>query len=228
MTHMTALDGLAVRRTTAAQQVADGLSERILAGAFRPGDRLRESAIAAELGIARNTVREAVRLLEHGGLVRFDGNRGAVTVSPTPATVDELYTAREHLESAALATPLTGGQLATVEQAFADFVAAAGTRERADTVAADLAFHASIVATLDNSRIDSFYAMLTRELRFYLMALSAHEREHENPSKVVAEHEPLMAAIRAGDAGRAQREARHHIATNAARVQGILAGRDGD
>ncbi|MFI9780229.1 GntR family transcriptional regulator [Streptomyces sp. NPDC051956] len=189
---------------------------------------MRESAIAAELGIARNTVREAVRLLEHGGLVRFDGSRGAVTVSPTPATADELYTARKHLESAALTTPLTDSQCATVERAFDDFVAAAGTRERAATVASDLAFHASIVANLDNSRIESFYATLTRELRFYLMALSAHEREDENPSKVVAGHEPLMAAIRVGDAGRAQCEVRDHIATNAARVQGILAGRDGD
>ena len=44
---MSALDGMVVRRSTTAQQVADGLSERILAGAFPPGDRLRESAIAA-------------------------------------------------------------------------------------------------------------------------------------------------------------------------------------
>lgn len=86
---MTALDGLVARRTTTAQQIADGLSQRILAGAFRPGERLRESAIAAELGIARNTVREAVRLLEHGGLVRFEVNRGAVIISPTRETVAE-------------------------------------------------------------------------------------------------------------------------------------------
>ena len=69
---MSALDGIVLRRSTTAQQVADALSERILAGAFPPGDRLRESAIATELGIARNTVREAVRILQLGGLVRRD------------------------------------------------------------------------------------------------------------------------------------------------------------
>ena len=68
---MSALEGLVVRRSTTEQQVADGLSERILAGAFTPGDRLRESAIAAEVGVARNTVREAVRILELSGLVQF-------------------------------------------------------------------------------------------------------------------------------------------------------------
>lgn len=223
---MTALEGLVARRTTAAQQVADGLSERILAGVFRPGERLRESAMAAELGIARNTVREAVRLLEHGGLVRFEVNRGAVIISPTRETVEELYTARERLERAALAEPLGGHQLAVVEAAYGSLVAATESHERADIVAADLAFHAAIVAALGSRRIDAFYAGLTRELRFYLMTLSAHEREYENPRKVVAEHEPLMDAVRAGDAQRAQREASHHIATNAERVQRILAASD--
>jgi DNA-binding GntR family transcriptional regulator len=220
---MTALDGLVARRTTTAQQVADGISERILAGIFRPGERLRESAIAAELGIARNTVREAVRLLEHGGLVRFEVNRGAMIISPTPETVEGLYSARERLERAALAVPLTDDQLAVVEEAYAALAAATASQVRADIVAADLAFHEAIVAALDSSRIDAFYAGLTRELRFYLMALSAYEREYENPRKVVREHEPLMDAIRAGDAQRAQREASHHIATNAERVQRILA-----
>ncbi|MFZ3562645.1 GntR family transcriptional regulator [Streptomyces sp. BH055] len=220
---MTALEGLMAQRTTTAQQIADGLSERILGGSFRPGERLRESAIAAELGIARNTVREAVRLLEHGGLIRFQANRGAVVISPTPRSVDELYTAREHLEAAALAAPLGAAQLASVEAAYERLVTVTASLRRADIVAADLAFHGAIVATLGNARLDAFYAGLTRELRFYLMALSAHERENENPRRLLGEHEPLMAAIRAGDAERAQREARHHIASNGARVQEILA-----
>ncbi|MFZ3565362.1 GntR family transcriptional regulator [Streptomyces sp. BH097] len=220
---MTALEGLVAQRTTTAQQIADGLSERILAGSFRPGERLRESAIAAELGIARNTVREAVRLLEHGGLIRFQANRGAVVISPTPRSVDELYTAREHLEAAALAAPLGAAQLAAVEAAYEHLVTVTASLRRADIVAADLAFHGAIVATLGNARLDAFYAGLTRELRFYLMALSAHERENENPRRLLGEHEPLMAAIRAGDAERAQREVRHHIASNGARVQEILA-----
>src|ERR1044071_3579672 len=98
---MSALDGLEVRRTTTAQQLADGLSERIMAGAFGPGDRLRESAIAAELGVARNTIREAVRILELTGLVRYEVNRGAVVIAPTPEKIDALYAARERLETAA-------------------------------------------------------------------------------------------------------------------------------
>ena len=43
--HMSALDGMTVRRSTTAQLVADGLSERILAGAFPPGDRLDRKSV---------------------------------------------------------------------------------------------------------------------------------------------------------------------------------------
>ena len=110
-----------------------------------------------------------------------------------------------------------------MEEAYSHLETVTTSHERAEIVAADLAFHAAIVAALGSSRINAFHAGLTRELRFYLMALSAHEREYENPSRVVSEHEPLMEAIRAGDARRAQREASHHIETNAERVQRILA-----
>ena len=115
---MSALDGMVLRRSTTAQQVADGLSERILAGAFGPGDRLRESAIATELGVARNTVREAVRILELSGLVRYEVGRGAVVISPTPQNVEALYTARERLETAAVSRVPTREQLTAISEAF--------------------------------------------------------------------------------------------------------------
>jgi DNA-binding GntR family transcriptional regulator len=223
---MSALDGLVLRRSTTAQQVADALSERILAGAFPPGDRLRESAIATELGVARNTVREAVRILELSGLVRYEVNRGAVVISPTPETVEALYTARERLETAAVARTPTPAQLAAIVEAFDSLVKATESRQARHIVEMDLAFHAAIVGLLGSSRLDEFYAELTRELRYYLMVLSAEDREFENPSLVLAEHEIILNAILSEDPGRAVREVRAHIATNANRLKEILAERE--
>ena len=222
---MSALDGMVVRRSTTAQQVADGLSERILAGAFPPGDRLRESAIAAELKVARNTVREAVRILELSGLVRYEVNRGAVVISPTAQNVDALYTARERLETAAVSRPPAAGRLAAIGDAFDALTEAAGSGDPRRIVDSDMAFHAAIVAMLDSSRLDEFYAELTRELRFYMMVLSVEEREHENPAALLAEHEAILAAIRSGDPGRAAAEVRFHIETSARRLKEILAQR---
>lgn len=223
---MSALDGLVVRRSTTAQQVADGLSERILAGAFAPGDRLRESAIAAELGVARNTVREAVRILELGGLVRYEVNRGAVVISPTPERVDALYTARERLETAAVSRSPSPEQLAAITEAFDALVRAAESYDARRLVDEDLAFHAATVALLGSSRLEEFYAELIQELGFYLMVLSVKDREFENPKTLVAEHEAILSAIRSGDRDRAVAEVRAHIETNAQRLKEILAERD--
>jgi DNA-binding GntR family transcriptional regulator len=223
---MSALDGMVLRRSTTAQQLADGLSERILAGAFTPGDRLRESAIAAELGVARNTVREVVRILELGGLVHYEVNRGAVVISPTPEAVDALYIARERLETAAVLRAPRSEQLAAISEAFDALVRAADSRDARRIVDKDLAFHTAIVALLDSSRIDGFFAELTRELRFYLMVLSVEDREFESPDVLLAEHEAILSAIRSGDTARAVREVRAHIDTNAQRVKGIMAGRE--
>ena len=222
---MSALDGMVVRRSTTAQQVADGLSERILAGAFPPGDRLRESAIAAELKVARNTVREAVRILELSGLVRYEVNRGAVVISPTWENVDALYTARERLETTAVSRTPTTEQLTAIGDAFDVLAQAAGSRDPRRIVETDMAFHAAIVAMLASSRLDEFYAELTRELRFYLMVLSVQDREYENPAALLAEHEAILTAIRSGDLGRATAEVRSHIETNARRLKEILAER---
>jgi DNA-binding GntR family transcriptional regulator len=222
---MSALDGMVLRRSTTAQQVADGLSERILGGAFAPGDRLRESAIATQLGVARNTVREAVRILELGGLVRYEVNRGAVVISPTPEKVDALYTARERLETAAVLRTPTREQLAAIGDAFTALAQAASSRDARRIVEMDMAFHTAIVAMLGSSRLDEFYAELTQELRFYLMVISVEDREYENPAAVLAEHEAILDAIRSRDPHRASAQVRSHIETNARRLKEILAER---
>lgn len=222
---MTALEGLVVRRSTTAQQVANGLSERILAGAFAPGDRLRESAIATELGVARNTVREAVRILELTGLVRYEINRGAVVISPTPENVAALYDARERLETAAVARLPSPEHLDHIGAAFNDLAAAAASHDAGRIVESDLAFHSAIVAMLDSSRLESFYGDLTQELRFYLMVLSVEDREAENAEALLAEHEAIWDALRSGDAELAATRVRAHIETNAQRLTEILAER---
>src|SRR5258705_9078261 len=160
---MSALEGMVLRRSTTAQQVADGLSERILAGAFAPGDRLRESAMATALGVARNTVREAVRILELSGLVRYEVNRGAVVISPTPENVETLYTARERLETAAVSRVPSPEQLTAISEAFDALVEATGSHDARRIADQDLAFHSAIVALLDSSRLDEFYAELPQE-----------------------------------------------------------------
>jgi DNA-binding GntR family transcriptional regulator len=223
---MSALEGLVVTRSTAAQQVAAGLASRIVAGAFAPGARLRESAIATELGVARNTVREAVRILELSGLVRHEVNRGAVVISPTPEKVEELYAARERLETAAVSSAAESPELDALRKAYDDLVDAAASHDVLRIVDVDLAFHAAIVSMLHSSRIDAFYADLLVELRFYLTVLSLEDREFEHPDDILTEHREILEAIESGDTAMAVQHVRGHIERNGKRVLEILNGRD--
>jgi DNA-binding GntR family transcriptional regulator len=153
-------------------------------------------------------------------------NRGAVVISPTPENVEALYTARERLETAAVSRVPSPEQLTAISEAFDALAEAAESRDASRITGQDLAFHSAIVALLGSSRLDEFYAELTRELRFYLMVLSVQDREFENPGVVLAEHQAILSAIRSGDPGRAVREVRAHIETNAQRLKEILAGRE--
>lgn len=213
---------MTVRRTTTAQQVADGLAERILDGRIAPGTRLRESAIATDLGVARPTVREAVRGLELRGLVHYEVNRGAVVISPTPEELASLYAARAELEVAAVSSPRAPDSLGPVRAALEDLRAAATTHDPELIVERDLAFHSAMVGMLGVRRLDDFYRQLTQELRVYLLVLSMSDREYEHSQAVVAEHTEIVDALESGDGARAAAVVRHHVEANAARLTEIL------
>ena len=81
-------------RTSTAERVADVLRERITDGSLAPGTRLPEDAVGSALGVSRNTLREAFRLLAHERLVVVEFNRGAFVRRLTVDEVVDLYLAR--------------------------------------------------------------------------------------------------------------------------------------
>ncbi|MBX5212133.1 GntR family transcriptional regulator [Rhizobium sp. NZLR11] len=213
---------IVIRKTTAAQQVADGLSDLILSGKVMPGQRLREAAIASELGVARNTIREAIRLLEFAGLVKLEINRGVVAISPTRESLSSLYSARLVLESSAVEHLADKASIAKVRQAYDTFIDSVATQDVGTIVRNDLEFHSSIVSLLNSPRIGQFYAQLCRELRFYLVFLSLKDSQFVRISGVRDEHKPIMEAIEAGDVARAKQAVIDHVRKNEERVASLI------
>jgi len=97
-------------RQSMAKVVGEKIRGQILDGKLRPGERLVEDRLSAELGVSRVPVREALRELSAEGLVRIERNRGASVTEVTPAMVAELVEVRALLEglNARLAAKLTG------------------------------------------------------------------------------------------------------------------------
>ena len=81
---------------------ADALREAIVRGRFKPGERIKEIPLAAELDILRGPIRDALRLLERDGLVEEIPNRGAIVPAVRAVDVLEVYALRAALGSLAL------------------------------------------------------------------------------------------------------------------------------
>lgn len=93
-------------------RIADSLRQAILAGDYRPGERIRPDELAAAAGASRLPVREALRILDSEGLVTVVANTGAWVAELSVDECQELYLMRERLEPLLLRlnVPLLSGE----------------------------------------------------------------------------------------------------------------------
>ena len=152
--------------------VAELLRDAVLAGDFAPGARLGEPEICEALGVSRNTLREAFRILVEERVVEHRLHRGVFVRIPTPAEVSDLYTCRRVVECAAVRSWRPGD---VGQDAVRTAVAAGSERAAAGdwtaVGAADVAFHRALVALHRSPRLDAFMATTWHELRlvFHVM-----------------------------------------------------------
>jgi DNA-binding GntR family transcriptional regulator len=159
------LTGLQVDRSSAAQQVADAMRSLIMRGELRPGQPLPEASLASLLGMSRNTVREAFRLLGAEGLVAYQVHRGVVVRRLTSADIADIYAARRVLEVSALGMAVRPAQLDGLRDAVDAAEAAAAQGDWAAVATSNLQFHQHIVALIGSSRLDAFFAGMLAQLR---------------------------------------------------------------
>ncbi|WP_329114190.1 GntR family transcriptional regulator [Streptomyces sp. NBC_01465] len=185
-----------------AQRTADLLRERITQGALTPGTRLSEEALGVAMGVSRNTLREAFRLLAHGRLVEHEPNRGVFVRRPSAADIADIYAVRTALETAGVralaAAP--AGHLRAVTDAVADAEACAEIADWAGAGTADLRFHQALGALSCSPRIDTYLAGLLAELRLAFVTMPSQQLLHEpflHRNRTIAD---LLTAGRTADA----------------------------
>jgi DNA-binding GntR family transcriptional regulator len=161
------------RRQGAADQIAGILTERILGGVLRPGDSMREAELAAEFSVARNTVREALRLLTREGLAVHEVHRGVTVREFTVEEIRHIYDVRIILQSE---SGRRAGHLSAAEHQRLSFEVNEGIRHRAagdarQWMTHNMRFHQETVALLNNPRLNEIFAGLVCEIRLVLSGL---------------------------------------------------------
>jgi DNA-binding GntR family transcriptional regulator len=193
------------------RRVYERLRADIVSGRLRPGDSLVEARLAAELGVSKTPVREALIRLQRDGLVRIEPYRGARVLEPSTDDIREVLELREVLECH-VARQLAQTQPADVLDALEETVRRGrdALRRGASEAAADALteFSDIFAAAAANGRLaEVLQGLRTVMLLIGSTTLLVEGREQRS----LDEHERILAALRAGDAAAAASETAWHV-----------------
>jgi len=212
-------ESLALDRQSTPSQITDALEEEILDGSMKPGERLREAQLAEAFSVSRNSVREALRVLERKGLVRHIPHRGAEVIKLTVEDVGDLFRARTVLERAGLRGAAGSEEsMALLMEEVEGIETAAEAGDTAALLEHDLSFHRILVEQIGSRRLDEQYVTLQRELRLALSQLDSFD-----PMKQVDEHREIVEALRTGNGDAADEVLKRHLDLTAERVVELVA-----
>ncbi|MEU4346481.1 FadR/GntR family transcriptional regulator [Streptomyces sp. NPDC023838] len=209
-------------------EAIEKIKEMIVSGALRPGDRLpKESELAAELGLSRNSLREAVRALSLIRILDVRQGDGTYVTSLDPQllleamsfvvdfhrddTVLEFLAVRRILEPAATAMAAARIEDAELDALASQLDALGPDPSVEELVACDLEFHRGIVQSAGNSvlcsLLDSLSGPTTRARVWRGLT------QEDAVARTLHEHRAILAALRDRDAEAARSWATVHIAS---------------
>lgn len=194
------------------EQVYRWLLERIVSGELAPGQRVRDHELAAQLGVSRTPVREALRRLDDEGLVETVASSRSRIAVLDPQTAEESFpvVAALFALAARLAVPrVTADDVAAMRAADADLRACVADGDVVGAIRADDRFHGVLVARAGNGELARTLERLMPKIRRLDLLHFARRDETD----AAGEHEALVAAVEAGDGALAARLTEENLAT---------------
>jgi len=215
------MDRTQITRVSVADQVAALLRQRILEGEFRPGTQLQELPLASSLGVSRNTMREAIRILSLEGLLRRSLHRGAAVSQLSLRDVQEIYQLRRMLELPAVlaARSPDPGLLQEIRSAVEQYELAVHDRNWSRAVSHDLHFHNLLIRFHGNKRLESFYKNMLGELRVGMVLV---DRSHDNPGALIPVHRKMCQLLTAGKLKQCADVLEQHLEDSESRLTQIM------
>ncbi|OOG65698.1 GntR family transcriptional regulator [Sinorhizobium sp. A49] len=209
-------------------EIAQALRERIYAGIYAPGATLRQERIAAEFGISRTPLREALRVLERDGLVvNKPGSGVRVATADLPKLLDA-YAVREAMDGVAARNAAERATAPEIKALVKQIEQQQKVVERWDPAAytqSNVVFHEAIVSASRNTSLSSLGPLLRMTSQVFAPAFSLSS---ERASTAVTEHRMIVEAIAARNPDEAEKVARAHIHATATRLKALLEERETD
>ena len=219
-TGLANIPSLEIRHRTLPAEVFEVLSDAILTGALKEGERLNETELAHRMGISRAPVREGLAELAKHGLAVQVPRKGTFVAQWSKEDLWEVATLRSVL--AGLAARLASSNIEPADvQFFQDVIqrmeVADQEGDMRQLIDLDLMFHSRIWECARHKRLQSALEDLKLQVRFFMIVT--------RPSDVVRypeQHRTLLEAICSQDAERAQQTAIEHVMSTASlALQGL-------
>ena len=193
------------------EQVHEAILLEISSGKLAPGKRIIQEQIAAELGVSRQPIQQALLLLRNQGLLRDAPGRGLIVAPLDPDHIRQMYDVRAVIEGLAFRKAALNNAAAAKREG-PDFITkgreAAKNGSVTDLIAADMAFHHFVYSLSENLLVaptmDTHWTYTQRVMGEVLM-------RDEKPRDIWDQHEALLQSIISGDGDAAELHAREHI-----------------
>lgn len=200
----------------------DNLREAIVSGHFKPGDRLVERDLCAQLGVSRTIVREVLRHLESEGLVSTLANRGPIVATLDLNEARQIYEIRGALEGMAArlcAEKRDAAIVAELEKSLIGIRQSYSNKDMPGVLAYTSAFYQTLFSRVDRTVAWGIVNSLTVRINHLRsMTIKTENRHVEGPAQM----ERIVEAIRRGDGEAAYQAAIDHVTRASAIAEQIL------
>jgi len=197
---------------TLSEQLYDHLSNSIIEGYLKPGERLIENDLRERFDISRSPIRECFRILESEGLITIIPRKGAFVRQFTLKEIEDVFPVRAYLESLAarLATPHIGDKEITILDDIVKKMDDAASNNRVKLfLRHNYNFHSLFIKASKNDVLEKTLVRLGKG--FWLRIAFLY---YQYPSQLIFSnkmHKDILEAFKKGDARSAERSVRKHI-----------------
>lgn len=182
-----------------AESIANRLRRDILRGKFLPGASIKERDNAAELGVSRTPMREAIRILAKEGLLVLRPSRSPIVAQPTfkeIADAVDVLMALENLAVVKACRNATTEDLAKIRGIHEEIAEKYDQLNSLDLFEIDMSFHSAITAATHNASLLATYLSYLERL-WRARYLSASQKR--NRARVVSHHAAILDALETRD-----------------------------
>ena len=208
-------------------QVLDFLRQSIIAGRLAPGSRLIERELIEMMDVSRTVIREALRQLETEGLVSTIANKGPVVRELSFDEAKDLYAIREVLVGLAARLFVLNAkpnQVDSLRKELDEVTRCYAAGGPAKILQAKNKFYDALVSGAGSESLSSMISILhARISRWRALGLTHPKRSPKRSRESVGALRAMLAAIKAGDAARAEMLGRKETAQAVAEVMRLLA-----